>query len=61
LELSGVYAESWNSYIDILMKCDIFINEEEDELMWSTNPSGGYMPRIGYKTIAMEGFDQPLF
>jgi hypothetical protein len=24
------------------------------------NPSGGYEPKIGYKTLAMEGFNQPL-
>jgi hypothetical protein len=57
LELNEDYKETWTSYIKNLRKCNIFINEEEDELLWSVNPMGGYVPRIGYKMLAMEGFN----
>jgi hypothetical protein len=60
LELNEAYVEAWKAYIVYLRKCNIILNDDEDELIWSLNPTGGYEPKFGYKALALEGIDQPL-
>ena len=37
----------------------INLNDEEDEFIWSLNPSRGYKLKVGYKALALEGTDNP--
>jgi hypothetical protein len=35
------------------------LNDEEDQVIWCLNPMGNYDPRLGYKSITMEGNNSP--
>jgi hypothetical protein len=45
----------WKRYTDDLKNIFVKIRDEEDQLIWSQNPIGEYVPKIGYKTLVVEG------
>jgi len=60
MDLNGEYVETWNSYTNYLQKCSVFINDEEDAILCSIKPYGGYKPRLKYETMALEGNKHPF-
>jgi hypothetical protein len=34
---------------------NVRLKDEEDQLIWSLNPVGAYVPKIGYKALIEEG------
>jgi hypothetical protein len=53
--LGAEYAEEWKRYTDLLIDNNVRLKEEEDQLIWSLNPVGAYVPRLGYKALVEEG------
>ena len=47
--------KDWKSYTDALKDSNVKIREEDDQLLWSVNLSGTYVPNLGYRTLAEEG------
>jgi hypothetical protein len=37
---------------------NVRIREEDDQLLWSLNPSGDYVPKVGYKALVEEGREE---
>jgi hypothetical protein len=54
--------EAWKSYIDALKDRNVKIGEEDDQLLWSLNPTGTYVPKLGYRALVEEGLEgQPIW
>jgi hypothetical protein len=56
--LGEEYATTWKRYIDILKDSNVRIREDDDQLVWSLNPIGTYVPKIGYKALVEEGREE---
>jgi hypothetical protein len=43
--LGAEYVEEWKRYTDLLIVNNVRLKEEEDQLIWSLNPTGAYVPK----------------
>jgi hypothetical protein len=50
-------AEAWKSYTDALKDNNVKIGEEDDHQLWSLNPIGTYVPKLGYRALVEEGLE----
>jgi hypothetical protein len=48
-------AEAWKSYTMPLKDNNVKLGEDEDQLLWSLNPSRTYAPKLGYRALVEEG------
>jgi hypothetical protein len=53
--LGEEYVEAWQRYKDTLKDNNVKIREDDDQLVWSLNPIGTYVPKIGYKALDEKG------
>jgi hypothetical protein len=51
LDLKEEYENIWKACTKSLRKYFINLSEEEDEIIWSLNPSMDYEPNFGYKAL----------
>jgi hypothetical protein len=51
------FVEVWKSYIDALKDKNFKIREDDDQLLWSLNPTGTYVPKLGYIELVEEGLE----
>lgn len=52
------YAAKRQRFTVILKYSNARIREEDDQLIWSLNPTGKYVPKIGYKDLTEEGREE---
>jgi hypothetical protein len=48
-------AKVWKSYAEALKNSNVKLGEHEDQLLWSINPSGTYVPKLGYRDLIEKG------
>jgi hypothetical protein len=48
------YVEAWQRYTNTLKYNNVKIKEDDDQLVWSLNPTGKCVPRICYKALTKE-------
>jgi hypothetical protein len=51
------FVEEWKGYTKVLKDNNVKIQEDDDQLIWSLNPSGTYVPKLGYRALAEEGLE----
>ena len=47
-------AVEWQRYTYSLKGTNVGVKEEKHQLVWSLNPSGEYVPKLGYKDLTEE-------
>jgi hypothetical protein len=52
-------ANIWEHYTRNLRSCFVNLNDQEDQLTWSSNPIGNYNTRLGYKAPSLEVNNNP--
>jgi hypothetical protein len=50
---------TWKNYTYNLRRCFLKLNGEEDQLVWSLDPTHNYELRIGYKSLGVDDIDTP--
>jgi hypothetical protein len=50
--------EAWKTYTDALKDNNVKIREDDDQLLWSLDPTRTYVPKLGYKALTEEGRDK---
>jgi hypothetical protein len=52
--LDEIHAPLWKNYVNALKTSLVYPIGQEDTLIWSFNPSGGYAPKFGYSSLILE-------
>jgi hypothetical protein len=55
LDWERILQKVWKSYTDALKDSNVKLGEDEDQLLWSLNPSRTYAPKLGYRALVEEG------
>jgi hypothetical protein len=55
--LSEEFVEDWTGYLKVLKDNNVKIQEVDDQLIWSLDPTRIYVHKIGYISSVEEGLD----
>jgi hypothetical protein len=57
ISLGEDIVEAWKTYTNSLNDTNVKIREEDDQLLWSLDPTRTCVPKLGYKALSEEGLE----